>query len=553
MFTVFSRIGPDMNNENNAPAPLVVSKPIKHYVAALAMLAVFGATDALAFEVGHSRVISSPGQPLVVQVPILDMSSQEAASLKVSVAPPSAWQASGLKPPVPLDSFVLSVVPGRNDESRLVQLRSTQSTQSTVVDVLLSVSTSAASRTVQASVIVPPPPKVRLAGEQITVQRGDTLIGIAEQFPVSGANLYQQLWALYSSNPKAFLRENMNLLKAGAALRIPDADDVRAVDPAFAKAQYLAHVRAFRQSRGVSQGNQGIAAQAPAQIVQTPPAQQQGAVEQERPEPPPPANDQVRLTAAGQDAQGGQSAQADAQTARDKAVADERERKQALEQNISALQGAIAASSGTTGSSVSGPASTAENGGVASPAPKEGQLPNGASGQSGSEASAGSLTAQSNTAAPTSSSDAGGPSAGGAASPADSGASTATANATGASDVSSNGKSEATASANSAQKGASSSSASGQSPAADVSAGVFTRISKWVSDNTTAAIALLLALIALILAWALRSSKANPSGTDAPEPRGQQPSTDFEKKLKEIDLSLDEKPQAEANKSDNKG
>ncbi|UOD49416.1 type IV pilus assembly protein FimV [Orrella daihaiensis] len=481
---------------------LMVSKAATLCAVVVTVMAMIGASSAAAFEVGHSRVVSSPGQPLVLQVPIVNMSEQEASSLVANIAPASAWQATGLKPPVPLNSLSLSIVPGRQVGSRVVEIRSAQVTESTVVDVLLTVSTSASSRTVQASIIVPPPPKVRLAADQITVQRGDTLIGIAEQFPVSGANLYQQLWALYSSNPNAFLRENMNLLKAGAALRIPDADAVRAVDPVFAKAQYLAHVRAFRQSRGTGQGNQGIAAQASAQTLQ-PTEQQQGSVEQASTEPAPPANDQVRLTAAEQGAQVAQAdAQADTEAARAKALTEELERKQALEQNITALQGAIATNS-----------------------------------QNGAQQSAAAGEADANAATLASGQpkgDAGGPSASAASN---------------VNESKSEPASQASGSSPSTEQG---SSASSQSSNSEVSVGMFTKVGQWVTDNTTAAIALLLALIALILAWALSATKKKSSQPDVDDKRVEHAAADFEQKLKDIDLSLDDKSEPTMSKPDNK-
>lgn len=444
-------------------------------LAVVAIVASAGASAVAAFELGHARVSSAPGQPLVIQVPITNLSAQEASSIEVGLAPASAWQATGLNPPVPLGSLSLSVGPGRTQNARLVELRSTEAADSTVVDVLLSISTSASSRTVQTSIIVPPPPKVRLAAEQVIVQRGDTLSGIAQQFPVQGANLYQQLWALYSTNSSAFLRENMNLLKTGAALRIPDADAVRAVDPAFAKAQYLEHVRAFREGRGGGQGNQGIAADAATQTLQSSPEQQQGSVEAQSSQTPPPANDEVRLTSAEQDAQ---AAQADAQAARAKALAEELERKQALEQNISALQGAIDSNANASDDPTASQTVAADQADVAS------------------DQSVAAATEPSQ---------------------------------------------------------ADSASQAGSQPASDAPGNFFTKASQWVSDNTTAAIALILALIALILAWALRATKSKSAQTDASQKRVEHAATDFEQKLKDIDLSLDDKPEPTLSKTDSKG
>ena len=53
---------------------------------------------------------------------------------------------------------------------------------------------------------------------------------------VPGASIYQMLVALWRANPQAFIQSNMNLLKAGQKLSIPDADAVRSIDPAEARA-----------------------------------------------------------------------------------------------------------------------------------------------------------------------------------------------------------------------------------------------------------------------------------------------------------------------------
>ena len=78
-------------------------------------------------------------------------------------------------------------------------------------------------------------------------------------------------------------------------------------------------------------------------------------------------------------------------------------------------------------------------------------------------------------------------------------------------------------------------------------------MSQWVTDNTTAAIALLLALIALLLAWALRATKAKSSQVEQVQSRAEHIATDFNQKLQEIDLSLDDKPTIADQKPDNKG
>ncbi|HEY7803792.1 MAG TPA: hypothetical protein VIC30_05090, partial [Orrella sp.] len=54
------------------------------------------APHAMAFEVGHSRVVSAPGQPLAVVVPVKGLNASDGASLAVRLASPEQWQAAGL-------------------------------------------------------------------------------------------------------------------------------------------------------------------------------------------------------------------------------------------------------------------------------------------------------------------------------------------------------------------------------------------------------------------------------------------------------------------------
>jgi len=60
---------------------------------------------------------------------------------------------------------------------------------------------------------------------EITVQSGDTLFAIARANAVSGASVQQMMMALLAANESAFINQNINLVKAGAILRVPDAEE----------------------------------------------------------------------------------------------------------------------------------------------------------------------------------------------------------------------------------------------------------------------------------------------------------------------------------------
>jgi pilus assembly protein FimV len=55
------------------------------------------------------------------------------------------------------------------------------------------------------------------------VQRGETLSRIAGRVRPEGATLQQTMVGIFRANPPAFINNNINLLRAGHRLRIPDA------------------------------------------------------------------------------------------------------------------------------------------------------------------------------------------------------------------------------------------------------------------------------------------------------------------------------------------
>lgn len=91
------------------------------------------------------------------------------------------------------------------------------------------------------------------------VKRGDTLGKIAAESVTSGVTLDQMLVALFNSNRDAFIGGNMNRLRAGRILNIPDVEKVAAVSAGEARkivvVQYAAF-NAYRNSLAASAASQ---------------------------------------------------------------------------------------------------------------------------------------------------------------------------------------------------------------------------------------------------------------------------------------------------------
>ena len=70
------------------------------------------------------------------------------------------------------------------------------------------------------------------------VRSGETLSGIAEDYASGGLSRLQVMIAIFDANPEAF-DGNVNRLKAGAHLRIPDATNIRRYSMAMATTEVL--------------------------------------------------------------------------------------------------------------------------------------------------------------------------------------------------------------------------------------------------------------------------------------------------------------------------
>lgn len=183
------------------------------------------------------------------------------------------------------------------------------------------------------------------------VKRGEALAGIAAARREEGASIDQMLLALQRANPQAFVDNNINRLKAGSVLRMPDSDAVRAVDQNKARELIRVQHADFQRYRErlaqqSTQSRDVAAAPATQDERQSGTRSSSGTISQPSQEIPAAsvAQDKLKLTAplAGskgdQGSAGKQSTQALDQMAADKALEDANARIAALEKNISDLR-----------------------------------------------------------------------------------------------------------------------------------------------------------------------------------------------------------------------
>lgn len=178
------------------------------------------------------------------------------------------------------------------------------------------------------------------SGAEYQVVRGDTLSRIARENRPESVSLDQMLVALFNSNRDAFVGDNMNRLRAGKILRLPDADEVAKVDAGAARKLIIgqnAEFNAYRRRLAEAAGAAPVADEAPTQ-------QASGAIKPrvEEKAPPVAAKDKLEVSRtetakSAAKAVGGSNLEEDL-IARDKALREASERIVDLEKNIENLK-----------------------------------------------------------------------------------------------------------------------------------------------------------------------------------------------------------------------
>jgi pilus assembly protein FimV len=371
---------------------------LKTLSAAVASALVF--SNAYAAGLGKLTVLSSLGQPLRAEIELTAVSKDEVGALTAKLASTEAYRQANidfhpalmtlrfaveqrgdrqfirLSSAQPLNEpFVDMLLELSGPNGRLVReytflldpadLRTTQSAQVAPTPVPEAAPTASQPRAAQAEPAPAPrasaPARVQRAEPaprparpaptesaadasegDYRVRNGDTLARIASQVKPSGVSLDQMLVALYQSNPDAFVGNNMNRLKAGQILSVPDADKARSISPTEARGIVVAQSADFNNYRNKLAGQVAAAApQKSAESKQTAGGKITAKVE-EKATPASESKDKLKLSnaqpaPAGAADKTGPATQED-KIARDKAISEANARVKELEKNVTELQ-----------------------------------------------------------------------------------------------------------------------------------------------------------------------------------------------------------------------
>jgi pilus assembly protein FimV len=324
---------------------------------------------ALALGLGKLTVLSNLGQPLSAQIELTSAQRDELDSLRARIADPSVYRDNNVPYAGSLTRARITLEQGANGTPYL-RVVTPQAVNDPFLDMIVEISW-ATGRVVrdytflldpsggETQAVAPSAPIVaettpgraprgsRQAAEaptaagpaagsegSYTVKRGDTLSKIAKEYKPESVSLEQMLVATFRSNESAFDGKNMNRLRSGQIISIPQADQVVAVTPSDAAAVIKvqsADWRAYRDrvaaSAPVTDGTQPR--QSASGRIGTSVEDKAGAAQ--------PGGDRLQVSRIAGKGTGANAGAEDA-TAKDKALRDANARVAELEKTVRDLQ-----------------------------------------------------------------------------------------------------------------------------------------------------------------------------------------------------------------------
>ena len=202
-------------------------------------------TPANALNLSRPVIRSQLGQPLRLEIDIVNISPEESVDLQASLAEPSSYKISNIVPNAALELAQARILTRANG-SRYIQIEGSQPVVDPFLEILVSLKWASGSILRDLGIFLSTSTNDSQSGltaqstsfssGQVIVKEGDSASKIVlQRMDSSQLSLDQMLLALLKSNPIAFIGNNVNLVKAGATLEIPSTQDALRFDKNEAK------------------------------------------------------------------------------------------------------------------------------------------------------------------------------------------------------------------------------------------------------------------------------------------------------------------------------
>ncbi|PYB72930.1 MULTISPECIES: FimV/HubP family polar landmark protein [Pseudomonas] len=257
---------------------------IRKLVLAIAAASALSSGVANALGLGELTLKSAQNQPLDAEIELLDVRDLSAAEMAPSLASPEEFAKAGVAFPPYLEDLTFTPVINPNGKS-VLRVTSSKALPEPVVKFLVQVmwpqgrllrDYSVLLDQAQAQGSQPAPAGINpaVSAGSYTTKRRDTLWQIAAR-NTNGGSIQQTMLAIQALNPDAFIGNNINQLKTGQVLRLPDQQQVQSIPQAQANREVAEQYAAWREgrrlgprARQLDATRRGEAGAAPARIAQ---------------------------------------------------------------------------------------------------------------------------------------------------------------------------------------------------------------------------------------------------------------------------------------------
>ncbi|PVV17008.1 MAG: hypothetical protein B6D77_00070, partial [gamma proteobacterium symbiont of Ctena orbiculata] len=251
---------------------------------AVAVATALSPIGALALGLGEIHPRSALNQAFKADIDLLSVSQEELQDVRVSLASREAFEKAGMERPFLLSGlkFAPMLTPAGKP---VISISSSDAIREPFLNFLIEVNWPKGRLVREYTVLLDPPVTLKRAPQPVTtpattmaptqvgrsrparvtssmssesgdreygpVQPNDNLWNIAKGMQRTNESVEQVMMALQRHNPSAFINNNVNNLKVGKILRLPEDAGVTSLTKQEAREEFLAQTRSWKADRGV--------------------------------------------------------------------------------------------------------------------------------------------------------------------------------------------------------------------------------------------------------------------------------------------------------------
>ena len=231
---------------------------MKRFLLALSLLI---SHSVLALGFGEIELKSEKGEPLDARIGLVNLGEVDLTTIKVELASAEAHAAAQITFEQNLSQLAFRVQSSVEHDA-VVRMTSKEPVNADFLQFLVdmawpqgqlqseyTISLKLPDTAVASSVAVE---LAQTSSATVIIRKDDTLSQIAMEHKASDVSMTQMMMALHMNNREAFIKDNINLMRTGAVLQLPKAEQVRSITRGEAGRHFTAQMQQWGEIRGLN-------------------------------------------------------------------------------------------------------------------------------------------------------------------------------------------------------------------------------------------------------------------------------------------------------------